>query len=47
MGLRNDHFRQCAIVGRNATVARVRRPKSGFRLDELMDRLLQDLAEHP
>lgn len=47
MGLRQSHFQQCAIVGRNASVARVRRPRHGFRLDELIDRLLQDLAEHP
>lgn len=39
MGGKKDHFRQCAAVAAQAKVHQVCRPRKGFLLDELMDRL--------
>lgn len=39
MGSKKDHFKQCATLAAGAGVFRIRRPKRGFLLEELMDLL--------
>ncbi|MEJ2079059.1 MAG: hypothetical protein P8020_18695 [Acidobacteriota bacterium] len=43
LGLRPSHFRLAVAAAQASVVKRVRRPNSGFRLDELTDRIEQDL----
>lgn len=46
MALRADHLQLCARLANQITLSEVTRPKAGFALDALMDRLLDDMAEH-
>lgn len=45
MGLKGAHFQQLTTLSQQITVKRIRRPKTGFRLDELLDLLIAD-ARH-
>ena len=47
MGLAREHLLQCAALAGRVRLARVTRPRSGFALEELVDRLLADMAAHP
>lgn len=42
MGMREMHFQQLAVLLKTLTVKRVRRPISGFKLDQLLDVLIED-----
>ncbi len=39
LGIKKDHFQQCAAVAARVSVYQVTRPRQGFLLDELMDAL--------
>lgn len=45
LGGKNQHFRQCAAIGRQTEVSRVRRPRDGFRIEELIDLLQEDFGQ--
>jgi hypothetical protein len=47
MALRPDHLQLCARLANQITLTEVTRPKAGFALEALMDRLLDDMAAHP
>jgi hypothetical protein len=44
MELDSQHFRQIGEVARHAKVTIVRRPRGGFRVDELADLLAADFS---
>lgn len=46
MGLQAEHFHLCGRLSGQIRLARVTRPRSGFTLDAMADRLLADMAEH-
>lgn len=41
------HLQLCGTLAGQVRLARVTRPRQGFELDRLLDRLLADMAEHP
>lgn len=47
MALRNDHLKQVARLAGRVHMAQIGRPRSGFRVQELVDFILADIAEHP
>lgn len=40
MNLQREHLRQCSALAANVSVAKVQRPKAGFKIDALIDALL-------
>lgn len=46
MKLSGAHMAQCAVLAGKARIARVSRPSKVFMLDELIDSLIKDMAEH-
>lgn len=44
LGLKATHFKHCAAVARQASVARLTRPEGAFSMDEQVHLVLQDLA---
>jgi hypothetical protein len=47
MSMRHEHLQLCGTLAGKIRLARVTRPREGFDLDGLMDRLLTDMAENP
>lgn len=47
MALKAEHLQLCGQLAGRVRLARVTRPRLGFHLDEMVDRLLRDMAEHP
>ncbi len=47
MAMRHEHLQLCGTLAGKIRLARVTRPREGFELDALMDRLLADMAENP
>ena len=47
MSMRHEHLQLCGKLAGKIRLARVTRPREGFDLDALMDRLLTDMAENP
>ncbi len=45
MGLKKQHFAQCSKLAATIAVKRITRPNAGFKLDELVDFILQDLNQ--
>ncbi len=45
MGLESEHLARIGALSRQVGVTRITRPNSGFRLEELVDHILEDLAE--
>ncbi len=41
LGKTADHFRQCAAVAANLPIVKVSRPKRGFQINELADKILE------
>lgn len=46
MQLASNHLQQCAKLAKQSRVISVSRPSDGFLLDELVDKILQDVADH-
>lgn len=47
MVLKAEHLRLCGQLAGRVRLARVTRPRLGFALDAMVDRLAQDMADHP
>jgi hypothetical protein len=47
MAMRHEHLQLCGTLAGKIRLARLTRPREGFELDALMDRLLADMAENP
>ena len=47
MSLKAEHLKLCGQLASSIRLARVARPKSGFKLDGLIDHLLADMAANP
>lgn len=47
LGLKADHLKLCGQLAGQIRLARVIRPKSGFKLDNLIDHLIADMAANP
>ncbi|MGZ5000899.1 MAG: hypothetical protein ACXV7F_11405, partial [Methylomonas sp.] len=47
MGLKPEHMKLCGQLAGRIRLARVAQPDNGFMLDQLIDRLLADIAENP
>lgn len=47
MALRADHLEQCGRVASAVSLSKVTRPREGFDLGGLIDRLLADIGAHP
>ena len=47
MGLQPEHMKLCGQLAGSIRLANVTRPGNGFMLDQLIDRLLVDIAENP
>ncbi|HZX32078.1 MAG TPA: hypothetical protein VFF03_12065 [Rhodocyclaceae bacterium] len=47
MGQQPEHLERCGQLAGRVRLARVTRPDNGFQLDQLIDRLLADVAENP
>jgi len=47
MALQGEHLQLCGQLAGRIRLARVTRPQQGFELDQLVDRLLADIAENP
>jgi hypothetical protein len=45
MSLQPTHLRQCGALASKVRIARVQRPRAGFQLDALVDRLLDQMQE--
>lgn len=46
MGLKSQHLQLCGNLARHIHLAKVSRPKAAFKLDELMERLLEYMAAY-
>lgn len=46
-GLRGSHFLNCTKIASKTVVAKVSRPRSGFRLTELSDAITEFIEQHP
>jgi len=47
MGLEQTHLQRCGQLAGHVRLARIDRPKVGFKVDEFVDRILQDIRENP
>jgi hypothetical protein len=47
LNLRVEHLGLCGRLAAQVHMANIIRPRQGFELDQLIDRLLLDTAEHP
>ena len=47
LGLKADHLKLCGQLAGQIRLTRLVRPKTGFKLDELIDHLIADMAANP
>ncbi|MEY3758997.1 MAG: hypothetical protein RIR39_488, partial [Pseudomonadota bacterium] len=47
LGLKSEHLKRCGQLAGKIHLVRVTRPKSGFKLEPLIDYLLADIAANP
>ena len=45
LGKKNAHFKRCAQIASKINLVRIERPNDGFKLDELVDLVQQDLTQ--
>jgi hypothetical protein len=47
MALKPEHLKLCGQLAGKVRLARITRPRVGFTLDQMIDAILADIAEHP
>ena len=47
MALKSEHLKLCGQLAGKIRLARITRPRVGFSLDQMIDRILADIAENP
>lgn len=47
MALKPEHLKLCGQLAGRIRLARLTRPRTGFHLEPMIDRILADIAEHP
>lgn len=47
MALKSDHLKRVGQLAGNIRLARITRPKAGFTLEDMIDTILNDIAENP